>query len=331
MDFHARYQKLNDAQRRAVDTIDGPVMVVAGPGTGKTELLSMRVANILKQTDELPENILCLTFTDAGVIAMKKRLREIIGRDAYKVPVMTFHSFGTDIMNQYPEYFYSGASFRPADELAQLRIVAEILDTLPYDDPLKAKMNGEYTSIKSIISAIGDIKGAGLTDEQFRLLLNATESTVEKVEPLIVDAIGDGMRSKAAIERFAALLEKLRDIDEPKPLENFSTFIKLLTSTLEDAVEEANVIGKTKPLTEWKDQLVEKDSAKNIVMKARKQLRKLRALNIVYFEYLNQMQNAELYDFNDMILQVVKAIETQNDLRYDLQEKYHYIMVDEFQ
>lgn len=331
MDFAGRYKQLNEEQRRAVDTIDGPVMVIAGPGTGKTELLAMRAANILKQTDELPENILCLTFTDAGVIAMKKRLREIIGRDAYKVPVMTFHSFGTDIMNQYPEYFYSGASFRPADELTQLQIITDILDKLPYDNPLKAKMNGEYTSIKSIISAIGDIKGAGLTDEQFRLLLNATESTVDKVEPLLVDAIGDGMRSKTAITRFETLLEKLRGIDEPKPLENFSTLIKLLTNTLEDALGEAKTLNKTKPLTGWKDQLVEKDAAKNIVMKARKQLRKLRALNVVYFEYLDQMQTAEFYDFNDMILQVVKAIETQNDLRYDLQEKYHYIMVDEFQ
>ena len=331
MDFVARYQKLNNAQRLAVDTIDGPVMVVAGPGTGKTELLSMRVANILKQTDELPENILCLTFTDAGVIAMKKRLREIIGRDAYKVPVMTFHSFGTDIMNQYPEYFYSGASFRPADELTQLRIINDILDKLSFNDPLKAKMNGEYTSVKSIISAIGDVKGAGLTDEQFRQLLDATESTVDIVEPLIVDAIGDGMRSKAAIARFEILLEKFRDIDEIKPLENFSTFIKLLTNTLEDAVEEAKNLDKTKPLTAWKDQLVEKNADKNTVMKARKQLRKLRSLNVVYFEYLGQMQTTELYDFNDMILQVVKAIETQNDLRYDLQEKYHYIMVDEFQ
>jgi DNA helicase-2/ATP-dependent DNA helicase PcrA len=331
MSFEERYQKLNPAQRQAVDTIDGPVMVVAGPGTGKTELLSMRVANILKQTDELPENILCLTFTDAGVIAMKKRLREIIGRDAYKVPVMTFHSFGTDIMNQYPEHFYSGASFRPADELTQLRIINDILDKLPYDDPLKAKMNGEYTSVKNIISAIGDVKGAGLTDEQFSLLLDTTESTVNKVEQLIVEAIGDGMRGKAPIARFEALLEKLRGIDEPKPLENFSTLIKLLTSTLEDAVDEAKALDKAKPLTEWKDELVEKDAAKNIVMKARKQLRKLRALNVVYVEYLNQMQTGELYDFNDMILQVVKAIETQNDLRYDLQEKYHYIMVDEFQ
>jgi DNA helicase-2/ATP-dependent DNA helicase PcrA len=97
MNFEARYKKLNDAQRLAVDTIDGPVMVIAGPGTGKTELLGMRAANILKKTDVLPENILCLTFTEAGSIAMKKRLIDIIGRDAYNVSIFTFHSFGTGI------------------------------------------------------------------------------------------------------------------------------------------------------------------------------------------------------------------------------------------
>ena len=64
--FKTRYNKLNSAQKQAVDTIDGPLLVVAGPGTGKTELLSMRAANILRATDTLPENILCLTFTDSG-------------------------------------------------------------------------------------------------------------------------------------------------------------------------------------------------------------------------------------------------------------------------
>ena len=64
MDYNAEFQKkleqLNDEQRAAVDQIDGPVMVVAGPGTGKTQLLAMRVANILRQTDVLPSNILCI-------------------------------------------------------------------------------------------------------------------------------------------------------------------------------------------------------------------------------------------------------------------------------
>ena len=82
--FENRYKKLNDAQRQAVDTIDGPLLVVAGPGTGKTELLSMRVAAILRQTDTLPENILCLTFTDSGATAMRARLASIIGASALK-------------------------------------------------------------------------------------------------------------------------------------------------------------------------------------------------------------------------------------------------------
>lgn len=80
MDFKKRYDKLNDKQRQAVDTIDGPVMVIAGPGTGKTELLSIRVASNLKQTDTLPENILCLTFTESGATAMRERLTGIIGK-----------------------------------------------------------------------------------------------------------------------------------------------------------------------------------------------------------------------------------------------------------
>ena len=88
---------LNTAQKKAVDMIDGPLLVIAGPGTGKTELLSMRTTNILQKTDTLPENILCLTFTDSGANAMRERLTSIIGPEAYKVAIHTFHSFGTEI------------------------------------------------------------------------------------------------------------------------------------------------------------------------------------------------------------------------------------------
>ena len=55
--FLDAYKRLNSGQKEAVDTIDGPVMVVAGPGTGKTQILSLRIANILRQTDTAPENI----------------------------------------------------------------------------------------------------------------------------------------------------------------------------------------------------------------------------------------------------------------------------------
>ena len=97
MDFQTRYKKLNTRQKEAVDATEGPVMVIAGPGTGKTELLSMRAANILQKTDTLPENILCLTFTESGATAMRERLVQIIGPAAYKIAIHTFHSFGTDV------------------------------------------------------------------------------------------------------------------------------------------------------------------------------------------------------------------------------------------
>ena len=136
MAFSTRYKTLNKRQKQAVDTIDGPVMVVAGPGTGKTELLGMRVAMILKQTDTLPENILCLTFTDSGAAAMRERLVSIIGPAGYKVAIHTFHSFGSEIISHNREYFYRGAEFRPADELSTYEIIRTIFDELDYKNPL---------------------------------------------------------------------------------------------------------------------------------------------------------------------------------------------------
>ena len=87
--FENVYNKLNNEQRQAVDAIDGPVLVIAGPGTGKTQLLSARVAQILKKTDALPQNILCLTFTESGAQNMRDRLTRFIGRSAYDVQINT--------------------------------------------------------------------------------------------------------------------------------------------------------------------------------------------------------------------------------------------------
>ena len=100
-EFNKKLDELNTEQRLAVDHINGPVMVVAGPGTGKTQLLAMRVANILYQTDTLPSNILCLTFTEAAATNMVERLASIIGPDAYNVEINTFHGFGSSIIGRY--------------------------------------------------------------------------------------------------------------------------------------------------------------------------------------------------------------------------------------
>lgn len=331
MNFDARYKNLNPAQRTAVDTIDGPVMVIAGPGTGKTELLGMRAANILRKTDVLPENILCLTFTEAGSIAMQKRLIDIIGRDAYNVSIFTFHAFGTEIMSKYREYFYSGADFRPADDLARHRIVTEILDTLEYNNPLRSKMNDRYTAIGDIISAISDLKRAGLTDAEFGLLLDATQTTVDIAGRLLSEVCADRI-SKATLSALSSILPKIDAIDEELPIEGVTSLKEVLAGSIRHAIEAAENHPKvTPPLTAWKKEWMTNGADKTPLLKVQKALPKLRALQYVYSLYLRIMEKAELIDFDDMIMQVVHAIEVHSDLRYDLQEKYHYIMVDEFQ
>src|SRR3989344_3583628 len=92
-EFLRHYSKLNERQKEAVNIIDGPVMVIAGPGTGKTEILALRIGNILIKTDTDASSILCLTFTNSAVFSMKNRLQKIIGNTSNGVKIFTFHKF----------------------------------------------------------------------------------------------------------------------------------------------------------------------------------------------------------------------------------------------
>lgn len=136
-EFENAYKSLNAFQKQAVDRIYGPVMVVAGPGTGKTQLLAVRVCNILLQTDANPENIICLTYTDAGCTAMRKRLVKFMGAAAYKVNIFTFHSFCNSIIRDNAGYFGTYRELTNASDLEILEIITEIITELPLDHPLK--------------------------------------------------------------------------------------------------------------------------------------------------------------------------------------------------
>lgn len=306
-------------------------MVVAGPGTGKTELLSMRAANILRQTDVSPENVLCLTFTESGSIAMQKRLREIIGRDAYGVSIYTFHAFGTEIMSRYREYFYRGAQFRPADDLSVHRIITSILDGVAYDDPLRSKMNGQYTAIGDIIGAISDLKRAGFTDAEFVALLDATDEALAIAGRLVAEVFSERI-SKNTPDQLMAILPEIAEIGERMPLDTLQPFSVVLARSLRQALDESATHPRvTPPLTAWKKQWLTLDAERKPVLKSASYQAKMRSLAHIYSQYLAIMQEAELMDFDDMIMQVVHAIEVYPELRYELQEKYQYIMVDEFQ
>lgn len=330
--FSTRYAKLNSAQKQAVDTLDGPVMVIAGPGTGKTELLSMRVANILQKTDTLPQNILCLTFTESGATAMRKRLVGLMGKDAYKVAIHTFHSFGTEIINTYSNFFYHGADFRAADDLSTYTILRDIFEKLPLDSPIASKMNDEYTHLRDVQTIISELKRSGLTPDELLKLLDHNEVFVDYMEPLVKEYFTATIRGKKAIEGLEDFRTELLKF-QPTPLDlpNFTPLATICAEEFSRALDTALELGKTTPITKWKSAWLEKGTTGQPVMKDKKRLEKLRAVSHVYYQYLVEMQNNALYDFDDMILKVVHALEIFPDLRYNLQEQYQYILVDEFQ
>src|SRR5258708_2191696 len=163
--FKQAYKQLNPEQKKAVDTVEGAVMVIAGPGTGKTQILTLRIANILLTTDTPPGSILALTFTDSGVLAMRKRLVEIMGSEGYKVYITTFHGFANDVIRNNPENFRHLAGSEPITDLEQIQILEQILlesdlkVLKPFGDPIF------YT--KSILAAINDLKKEDVSPEEF--------------------------------------------------------------------------------------------------------------------------------------------------------------------
>ncbi len=169
--FDELYRRLNDRQREAVDTIEGPVMVIAGPGTGKTQILTLRIANILKQTDIPADAILALTFTNAAAANMRKRLVAIIGSDAYRVSIFTFHSFANHIIDRHPERFGAIVGRSNASEVERIDIVRSLLDRGRYE---VVKPVGEpYHNVPDIMQAISHLKREGLTPDTYTAWLIA--------------------------------------------------------------------------------------------------------------------------------------------------------------
>ncbi|KND48233.1 MAG: DNA helicase II / ATP-dependent DNA helicase PcrA [Parcubacteria bacterium C7867-006] len=164
--FEERYKRLNKAQKEAVDTIEGPVMVIAGPGTGKTTILTLRIANILNKTDTPASGILALTFTDAGVKAMRMKLREIIGNRADEVRLHTFHGFASSVIAEFPEHFPHLSRAKQITDVEAESILREILKNKKYS---KLRPLGETDFyLNKIISAIGDAKKEAWTPDTVR-------------------------------------------------------------------------------------------------------------------------------------------------------------------
>ena len=270
--FKELYDGLNERQKLAVDAVEGPVMVIAGPGTGKTQILAARIMNIRQQTDTAPENILCLTFTDAGSTAMQKRLMKFMGNDAYKVNIHTFHSLCNQIIGEYPEHF-SKRDLRVMDDLERLEIVQKIISDLPATSSIK-DYSGNFT----------------------------THHTLLKLWKIM-----DEVNIDAA--QIAQNIEILKDHNE-------------YMLAFPDHIYKRN---------SPKDNIVKGDINKTKYSENHKHWNHLVEAAQLHEVYKQHKANLGVYEFNDMIDWIYQKFKSDADFKQLIQEKYHYVLVDEFQ
>jgi len=266
--FNTIYNALNEQQKKAVDTIDGPVMVIAGPGTGKTQILGARIGKILLETDTAPENILCLTYTDAGAIAMRKRLVDFIGASAYKVTIATFHSFCNDIIQDNLSLFEK-PSLDPISELEKIELLKILIDQFEKNNPLKRYRGDVYYEMSNLSRLFSAMKKEGWTSTYLIEQINRYINDIPTREEFVY---------KKKYKQFEA-------------------------GSLKQGLVDAAV----------------------------EKMEKLKAAVAAFDTYQALMKSHSRYDFDDMINWVIAAFKESKNLLAQYQEKYLYILVDEFQ
>ncbi|HET7673516.1 MAG TPA: ATP-dependent DNA helicase [Candidatus Saccharimonadales bacterium] len=331
-DFEEEYARLNKDQKKAVDITEGPMIVRAGPGTGKTQLLSMRVANILKKTDSAPGNILCLTFTDNAARNMRERLAGIIGQPAYHVFIHTFHSFGTEIINRYPDYFSRRQLLQQVDELGQYELLQEIFEQMPHSNPLSVKVGEQFIHLKSTLDVISWLKRNAIAPVELHEILNANHEFMEKTTEKLAEVFVDTPTPKY-LKAYGELLKNIQANLLGKEYFGFVEYGLICAGELETAINSTAPDGRfAKEITAWRNRWCKKDSdGKHVYKDGGQNYRKMHAVANAYQKMLDMMSERGLYDFDDMVIEAVHAMEVNDELRLNLQEQFQYVLVDEFQ
>jgi DNA helicase II / ATP-dependent DNA helicase PcrA len=149
---------LNDAQRQAVETLDGPVLVLAGAGTGKTRVLTTRLAHLLSMRRAFPSQLLAVTFTNKAALEMRERLEKMIGASTEGMWLGTFHSIAARILRRHAEVVGLKQNFTILDTDDQLRLMKQILKDAGFDE--------KSVPARSLLGAIERWKDRGLTPDK---------------------------------------------------------------------------------------------------------------------------------------------------------------------
>lgn len=200
-DYDRSYRQLNALQKKCVDAAEGPLLILAGPGTGKTQLLSVRAGSIVKKKLAAPENILILTYTNSAAKTMKERLAKVLGPSGYDVAVSTFHGFANSILQESEEAAnYVGDKIQLTD-IELMRVIEYILDNTKGLEDLRP-FGSPYMYVKEILSSISELKKDGVKpadlksylakpsgayndmEEKYRNRLKALCSVYERYEEL---------------------------------------------------------------------------------------------------------------------------------------------------
>lgn len=210
--FIEELKKLNKEQKEAVEALDGPVMVVAGPGTGKTQILALRIANILDKGVASSDEVLCLTFTNSGARAMRARLEAYIGNEASKVRIATFHSFGLELIEEYSHLLEFPRVPKLITDDEAVFLVDEILNNNVWEH-IRPRTNPEmyFNDLKHLISIL---KRERINEDEFEQITKQ-EIEITKSDPESISTRGESKGSlKKEIEKKIESLSRTLEVVE---------------------------------------------------------------------------------------------------------------------
>lgn len=125
---------LNETQLEAVKITDGPLLILAGPGSGKTRVITYKIAYLLEQEKAKPWEVLAITFTNKAAKEMKERLHNLIEEDIKGMQISTFHSFGLRVIKEYYDFFGLDRTFTIIDESDSISLIKKIIKELNLDE-----------------------------------------------------------------------------------------------------------------------------------------------------------------------------------------------------
>jgi len=263
-EYTRAYEKLNAKQKEAVDTIYGPVMVIAGPGTGKTQMLALRIGNILLQsTGTKPDEILALTFTESAVATLRTRLAAFIGSAAYRVRIHTFHGFARSILELRPDLFPRIALGTPLSDIGGVALMEQLLDEGSFSKIRSPK--NPHRNARALLRFMGELKKEHYTPERYR------EELRQSLDALLADPDRIHEKGKYAGKEKGEYLRRRERIE--KHLEVADLFA---------AYEEA-------------------------------------------------LHAKSLYDYEDLIIEAIRGLESDEGFRAQVGERSQFILADEHQ